>query len=84
MNIPGIGSLPCLFKKAEYATMNFCACITNPNQHHSVNESHSDSLAPARFFQFVPSMYVFVFCMSAARIIPISSSTRNQQLVADS
>lgn len=23
--IPGIGSFPCLFKKAEYASMNFCA-----------------------------------------------------------
>lgn len=24
-SIPGIGSFPCLFKKAEYASMNFCA-----------------------------------------------------------
>lgn len=27
--IPGMGSFPCLFKKAEYASMNFCACTTN-------------------------------------------------------
>ena len=26
MGVPGIGSFPCRFKKAEYATMNFCAC----------------------------------------------------------
>jgi len=25
MHKPGIGSFPCLFKKAEYASMNFCA-----------------------------------------------------------
>lgn len=24
-DVPGIGSFPCRFKKAEYATMNFCA-----------------------------------------------------------
>ena len=24
-DVPGIGSFPCRFKKAEYATINFCA-----------------------------------------------------------
>lgn len=26
-NGPGIGNLPCLFRKAEYALMNFCAYV---------------------------------------------------------
>jgi hypothetical protein len=46
-DIPGMGSFPCLFKKAAYAAMNFCACTNPSNQHHSVNRSPSDSLSPA-------------------------------------
>lgn len=64
--VPGIGSFPCLFKKAEYALMNFCAWITTSNQHHSVNRSHSDSLAPARFF--IPNcVYVCIFLYPGRR-----------------
>ena len=55
--VPGMGSFPCLFKKAAYAVMNFCACNTPSNQHHSVIRGLSDPLAPAQFYV---SFYVYV------------------------
>lgn len=38
---PGIGSFPCLFKKAEYAMMNFCACLLPLQTSVYVLHSHS-------------------------------------------
>lgn len=47
-NIPGIGSFPCLFKKAAYASMNFCAWITTIESAKFRQRRSYDPLTPAQ------------------------------------